>query len=184
MKDSYKNYKKINPDNKTETKRPESNKRHYSYYSQVLQKPFDTLAELEHAEIAYYEELKAKEDKVATKKADAAKVEAAFKNMNQARRDYKENILKLTDLYQKELRDLKNNFESEKGRIQSALADAENEYSTALKAFTDKYPEGYHLTLKDGDFETTIDSSATKTSEKPNNSEYFYSDLFKWLFGI
>ena len=179
MKDNYKNTanrKATSVSNKIEPT--------YSYYSKVLQKPFDTITELEQAECVYYAELKAKEDKAATKKADASKVEAAFKNMNQARRDYKENILKLTDLYQKELRDLKNNFESEKGRIQSALADAENTYSTTLKAFTDKYPEGYHLTLKDGDFETVVDSSSAKTSEKLDNFEDFYSDFFRWIFGI
>lgn len=190
MKDSYKNYKKINPDNKTETERPENAKRHYSYYSKVLQKPFDTLVELEKAETAYYSELRAKEDKAAMKKADAAKVEAAFKAMNQARRDYKENILKLTDLYQQELKNLKENFESEKNRIKSALADSENTYSSALKAFTDKYPEGYHLTLKDGDFETTISGTSTEgytTSNKTTSNKKTDDslvDVFKLLFGF
>lgn len=193
MKDSYKNYKKINPDNKTETKGPEiteNTTRHYSYYSRVLQKPFDSITELDKAETAYYNELRAKENKAATKKADAAKVEVAFKAMNQARRDYKENILKLTNLYQQELKNLKDNFESEKSRIKSALADSENAYSSALKAFTDKYPEGYHLTLKDGDFETTISGTSTEgytTSNKTTSSKKTddsFNEIFKLLFGF
>ncbi len=185
MKDSYKNYKKINPNNVTENKRPENAERSYSYYSKVLQKPFDTLVELENAETAYYAKLKAKEDKVAAKKADAVKVEIAFKAMNQARRDYKENILKLTDLYQQELKNLKENFESEKSRIQSALADSENAYSEALNAFTDKYPEGFHLTLKDGDYETSISSaSQNKVSDVSPDTLKDLKELFDIIFGI
>ena len=190
MKDNYKNYKKTNPDNRTETERPENTTRHYSYYSRVLQKPFDSITELDKAETAYYNELRAKENKAATKKADAAKVEVAFKAMNQARRDYKENILKLTDLYQQELKNLKDNFESEKNRIKSALADSENAYSSALKAFTDKYPEGYHLTLKDGDFETTMSGTSTEastTSSKTTSGKKVddsFNEIFKLLFGF
>jgi hypothetical protein len=185
MKDNYKNYKKINPDNVTETKKPESSKRSYSFYSKVLQKPFDTVAELVEAENVYYSELKAKENKAATKKADALKVEEAFKAMNQARRDYKDNILKLTDLYQQDLKALKDNFENEKNRIKSALADAENIYSAALKNFTDKYPEGYHLTLKDGDYETSISStSSEKTTDNSQDTLENLKEFFNIIFGF
>lgn len=176
-------------DNNFKNNKPKTNnydtesKRDYSYYSRVLQKPFDSINELKEAEAAFYAEQKAKEDKATQKKADASKVEEAFKAMNQARKDYKENILKLTDLYQQDLKTLKENFENDRTRIQNTLADAETQYSEALKAFTDKYPEGYHLTLKDGDFETTI-SGSTKTSESSKKPTDTYADLFKWVFGI
>ena len=137
----------------------------YSYYSRVLGRPFDTVNELKKAEEAYYAEIKAKEDKAATKKADAKKVEDAFKVMNAARKAYKEAIAELTTRYTEDLKKLKAAFESDKQAISEALAKAEDGYSAALKAFTDKYPEGYHITLKDGDFETTI-SSQTSAAAK------------------
>jgi hypothetical protein len=165
------------------TKRPiRKEEVEYGYYSKVLNKPFDSIEELKKAEATHFAEIKAKEDKVATKKADAAKVEEAFRNMNQARKDYKENILKLVNMYQEDLKKFQANFEADRARVQAALADAENNYSVALKEFTDKYPEGYHLTLKDGDFETTI-SSKSKTSETVDEPANLL-ELFDWLFGF
>lgn len=127
----------------------------YAYYSRVLNEPFDSVAELEEAEEAYYAKLKAKEDKAAQKKADALKVEDAFKALNAARKVYKDDLTALTTEYSENLKKLKELFEKERNAIQDELAKAEEAYSTALKEFTDKY-EQFHLTLKDGDFETTI----------------------------
>ena len=129
----------------------------YGYYSKVLKQPFDSIDELRKAEAAYYDRIKAKEDNAATKKADAVKVEDAFKALNQARKDFKDKLNSLVATYSDDLKKLQAAFESEKKLIHAELADAENAYSEALKAFTTKYPEGYHLTLKDGDFETTIE---------------------------
>ena len=95
--------------------------RNYSYYSKVLKKPFDSLRELKEAEAAYYTELKAKEDKAATKKADAAKVEEAFKALNTTRRVYKESLLKMTEKYSADLKKLKETFEADKREIQDIL---------------------------------------------------------------
>ena len=61
-------------------------KQSYSYYSRVLEKPFDSLDELASAEATYYEALKAKEDKATQKKADAKVVEDAFKQLNATRK--------------------------------------------------------------------------------------------------
>lgn len=150
----------------------------YSYYSKVLKEPFNTVAELKKAEEAYYAKLKAKEDKATQKKADAEKVEEAFKALNAARKEYKENLTVLTHEYSENLAALKKSFECAKEAEHKALASAEDNYAAALKAFTEKYPEGYHLTLKDGDFETTISSSHTTTPK----SAYAIDDLFNWIF--
>ena len=128
----------------------------YAYYSRVLGKPFDTLEELKEAEEAYYAKIKAKEDKAATKKADALKVEEAFKTLNAARKAFKSELEDLTKKYRDDLTQLKSSFEKSKEAVHKKLATAEEKYSEALKVFTEKYPEGYHITLKDGDFETTL----------------------------
>lgn len=127
----------------------------YAFYSKVLKEAFDTVEELMEAEEAYYAKVKAREDKVAEKKADALKVEEAFKALNTARRSYKEALTQLTKEYAESLENIKKAFELGKKDINSKLAHAEDQYDAALKAFTDKY-DHYHMTLKDGDFETTI----------------------------
>lgn len=147
----------------------------FSYYSNVLQKPFASLSELKAAEAKYFEAQRAKEDKAATKKADAKKVEDAFIALNAARKEYKTALADAAEAYSKKLVALKETFDKERDEIKTALADAEKNYSDTLKAFTEKYPEGYHLTLKDGDFETTISS---RTQNWPS------IDLFDWIFNL
>ena len=156
----------------------------YGFYSRVLQKPFDSLSELKAAEEIYYNEQKAKEDKAAQKRAEAKKVEDAFKALNAARKEYKENLTQLTKEYAESLDKLKKAYELGKKDLHDNLAAAEDNFSNAHKEFTAAHPEGYHLTLKDGDFETTI-SGSTKTNvskEVPKTSNIF--DLFDWMFGF
>jgi chromosome segregation ATPase len=185
MKDFNKNYQNTetskNAVNVTATANtPRKDSRDYSYYSRVLEKPFDSLGELKDAEARYFAAQKAKEDKAAAKKADATKVEEAFKALNAARKAYKDDLTTLTKEYSEALKELKDAFELGKKDIHEKLASAEETYSTALKAFTEKYPEGYHLTLKDGDFETTISSQAGRTKTPVDFSAL--SDIFDFMF--
>lgn len=160
----------------------------YSYYSRVLNKPFDSIEELREAEAVYRAELKAKEDKAAAKKADAQRVEDAFKAMNAARKDYKEKLTQLTEEYSKALTDLKKAFETGKADIHAQLAAAEEVYQKALKEFTSKY-DSYHFTLKDGDFETTISGSNkvnknVEKSEVKDPSQVNLFNIFDLFFGL
>jgi hypothetical protein len=152
----------------------------YGFYSNVLKKPFERLDDLKRAEEVYYAEQKAKEDKASQKKADAQKVEDAFKALNAARKAYKEDMAQLTKEYSEELNNLKKAFELGKTDIRDTLAAAEDAYDKALKEFTAKY-ENYHVTLKDGDFETTI-SGSTKTSDDEKAKTDVLS-IFDLLFG-
>ena len=151
------------------------------YYSKVLKEPFNSIEELMEAEEAYYAKLKAKEDKAAEKKSDAALVEEAYKNLNAARKNYKDNLTEATKIYSKGLAELKEGYEKTCKNIKDTLATAEVNYSNALKAFTEKYPEGYHITLKDGDFETTI-SSQTVGSNKAKISDDFVNSFLNLFF--
>lgn len=157
----------------------------YFYYSRVLNKPFDSVEELREAEAAHYAEIRAKEDKAAAKKADAQKVEDAFKAMNAARKEYKEELTQLTAEYSEQLTKLKNAFELGKKDIHAKMAAAEENYSKALKEFTDKHPEGYHVTLRDGDFETTISGcSKARDIKKVDPSQVNLLNLFDLFFGL
>ena len=159
------------------------------FYSKVLKEPFNSIEELMEAEEAYYAKLKAKEDKAAEKKADAVKVEEAFKALNAARKAYKEDLNEVTKIYSEGLVALKEKFEESCKSVKDTLAAAEADYKNALKAFAEKYPEGYHLTLKDSDFETTISSQTyneDNTKTFTLNREAFNSkridDLFNLIF--
>ena len=152
----------------------------YSFYSNVLNKPFKSLSELAAAEAAYLEEQKAKEDKAAKKKADAKKVEDAYKALNAARKTYKEDLTQLTKEYSEELENLRKAYELGKKDMQNKLAEAEQAYKKAIKDFGDKYPEGYHMTLKDGDFETTISHQTTGTTSKAALTNDLWSLFFGW----
>lgn len=170
-----------NTTNKTNTPK-EDVKQTYSYYSRVLEKPFDSLVELTAAEQKYFDEKKAKEDAATQKKTDAQKVEAAFKTWNTAKKTYKEKLTQLTTEYSEELTNLKKAYELGKDDLRNTLARAEEDYSRELKNFTDKYPEGYHLTLKDGDFETVISSQTTNDTVKTGFDTERFMDIFNTLF--
>jgi hypothetical protein len=171
-------FKMKNTYNKFEKNCNEKVNMQYAYYSKVLSKPFDSLDELREAEEVYYEAQRAKELKAVTKKNDAIKVETAFKALNTARKTYKDELTALTVNYSESLKKLKSGFESDKAAVHDKLAAAEAAYEAALKEFTEKYPEGYHLTLKDGDFETTISSKTSKSDVAKA------VDLFDLLFRI
>jgi hypothetical protein len=161
----------------------EDTKQNYSYYSRVLEKPFDTIEELTAAEAAHFNALKAKEDAAAQKKADAKVVEDAFKALNVARKEYKDNLTQLTTEYAESLENLKKAFDLGKSDIASKLANAEEASEKALKEFSDKYGT-YHFSIKDGDFETTISGSTTTAENKaaPKTSDIF--DIFDWIFRV
>ena len=161
----------------------DKNTNSYSFYSRVLEKPFDTLEELMAAEAAHFDKLNAKAAAAEAKKNDAKQVEEAFKNLNAARKEYKEKLGQLTTEYSDSLVNLKKAFEHGKKDLRCMLADAERTYDDALKVFIEKYPEGYHLTLRDGDFETTI-SSQTTGDEKAVADFSELTDVLKMLFGI
>ena len=176
---NYYNKTKLKETDEKNAQQSVKTERNYSYYSRVLEKPFDSLNELAIAEEAYYAKLKAKEDKAAQKKADAKVVEDAFIALNAARRSYKDELNAITSEYSENLRKLKESFEAAREETKAKLAKAEDTYSEAIKAFTDKYPEGYHITLKDGDFETTISGSSSVNNKTLNSL-----DLFNWIFNI
>lgn len=143
-----------------DTKKEQNQAAEYGFYSRLLKTDFDTVAALKEAEAAYLAEQEKKAAKVEERKSDADKVQVAFENLNIARKEYKYSMAELNKQYCDDLIELKERYEKGKAANQKMLERAETGYSEALKAFTAKYPEGYHLTLKDGDFETTIAGSS------------------------
>lgn len=126
------------------------------FYSEKLNKMFDdenTL--LAEEEKALQEEQTAKA-KALEKKEEAKQVEESFKLANAARREYNETIVKLRKQYNADLIKLRTTFEDASAEAKKALEAAELKYDADLKDFIAKHPEGYHMTLKDGDNVVTI----------------------------
>ncbi len=154
----------------------------YGFYSNVLKKPFERLEDLKKAEYVYFAEQKAKEDKTAQKKADAKKVEDAFKALNAARKVYKEDLTQLTKEYAESLDNLKKAFELGKKDITLKLTTAEENFDGELKKFADTYGQ-YHFTLKGDDFETTISGSTkTNTAKEASKAAGNIFDIFDSFF--
>ena len=155
----------------------------YAFYSRVLNKPFDSVAELREAENAYYAEIRAKEEKSNSnaKTVDAKKVEEAFMALNAARKAYKEGLEQLTDEYSEAMAELKKAFEAGRADMQAKLAAAEDNYAKALKEFTKKYPE-YTLTFKDGDTVATLSSHTTTQNNRKVDASL--QNLFDLLFNF
>lgn len=131
------------------------------FYSETLDKIFDTEKDLKAAEKEAAEKEAAKKKASEEKKAEAKVVEDAFKAHNAAKRTYNENVLKLRKQYDADLRTLKKAFDEAVEAEAKTLDEAAVAFDTALKEFTDKHPEGYHMTLKDGDNVLTLSNNQT-----------------------
>lgn len=134
------------------------------FYSDVTKKLYDTEDALIAAEkeVAAEEEKKVKEAKA--KKADAKKVEEAFKVNNNAKREFNAKVLAARKMYNESLAAAKKAFDSAVADATNAKEAADVEYDKVLKEFIDKHPEGYHLTLKDGDNVVTYSGHAEQVN--------------------
>lgn len=152
----------------------------YSYYSNILKRPFDSIDELKTAEAEHQKKLAEKREAANTRKTDATKVEEAFKRRNKINKECTAKKKELYDEYHKTLATLtaklKEDLQTESSKIKTANAD----YTRALSEFTKKYPEGYHLTLKDGDVTEEYSSNIDADSSVVNclTLDELFDELF------
>ena len=132
----------------------------YGYYSKLLSKPFDTIDQLMAAEKAEIEARNARMKQSEDKKADAKKVEDAFKAVNAAKRVYEAEVLESQKACAKIIADAKAAYAKAVEDSKKKVDAAETNYADALKEFTAKHPEGFHMTLRDGDNITSISHAA------------------------
>ena len=132
------------------------------YYSEILNKNFDTEKELVKAEKDYAEAEAKKAEAKALVAKESEKVQDAFKARNAARKAYNEKLVELRKEYNEALRNAEKAFREGLEDVTNAKDKAEADYSTKLKEFQNAHPEGYRLTLKDGDNVVTLTSAATE----------------------
>lgn len=154
------------------------------FYSEKLNKLFDTEKDLVVAEKELADKEAAKADAAKAKKADALKVEDAFKARNAARREYNSKVMDARKAYNTALVEAKKAFDAAINDATATKDKAEEVYNSALKEFTDKHPEGYHMTLKDGDNVITLSRSSDKQLEKVSKEYNDFIDTFVKFFNF
>ncbi len=142
------------------------------YYSDTLDKIFETEKELKDAEKADAEEKAKKEEAKLVVKKESSEVEDAFKTRNAARRAYNEKLVEARKTYNEALRKAKDEFEASLKESTEALEKAEADYDAKLKAFQKAHPEGFRLSLKDGDNVVTYTSNPVEYQVKNISKEF------------
>lgn len=153
----------------------ETEKREYGFYSKILNKPFDTLAELTEAEDALKRAEEEKKAKADARKAEASKVEEAYKKLNAAKAGYNDSVIAAKKVYLEIVNKAKKEYAEKVAEAEKAVHDADEAYDSALKEFNKAHPEGFHITLRDGDNVTTL-------SSKSGSFYSDFSDLFDFFF--
>jgi len=142
------------------------------YYSEILNKNFDSVEDLEKAEEEHKAEQAKKEEAKALVKKESSEVEDSFKARNAARKAYNEKLVEARKIYNEALRKAKDEFEASLKESTETLEKAEADYDTRLKAFQKAHPEGYHITLKDGDNVVTYTSNQIDYPVKSISKEF------------
>ena len=150
------------------------------FYSEVTKKLYETEEDLRNAEIEVAAEKAKKEEAAALKKADALKVEEAFKANNDAKREYNAKIVAARKMYNETIANAKKAFDEAVSDASEVLNTAEKLYDEVLKDFIAKHPEGYHLTLKDGDNVVTYSSQ----TDNMNTIMKDYNTLLDYILKI
>lgn len=148
------------------------------FYSEVTKKLYESEEELNTAEKAVADENAKKAEAAKAKKADALKVEEAFKANNNAKREYNAKVLAARKMYNEAVAAAKKAFDEAVTDACNIKDTAEKHYDKMLKEFTDKHPEGYHLTLKDGDNIVTISNQSNMFNDSFNKE---YNNLIDYM---
>lgn len=154
------------------------------YYSELTKQLYETEKEAIAAEKKLEAEKAEAAKKASAKKAEANKVEEAFKARNVARREYNTKVMDARKAYNTALLEAKKAFDAAINDATAVKDKAEEVYNSALKEFTDKHPEGYHMTLKDGDNVITLSRSSDKQLEKVSKEYNDFIDTFVKFFNL
>lgn len=159
-------------------------KQTYSFYSRVLQKPFDTIEELTEAEAEYTKKVEAKKQAAEVKKTDANKVELAYKNISAVKTEYNKQAAEARKAYLEEVKAARSKYDTAISALDKTVQDAEEAYNKELKEFNVKYPEGFHITLKSDDSVTSITKNVNKGDANIDlfdSLENFYNSVFDFF---
>ena len=121
------------------------------YYSEILEKTFDTEKELVKAEKEHAEAEAKKAEAKALVKKESEVVNDAFVARNAARKVYNEKVLEARKAYNEKVKAAQEEFNKSIEEASEAKTIAEKDFDAKLSEFNKAHPEGFRLTLKDGD---------------------------------
>ena len=154
------------------------------YYSEILNKNFDKVEDLEKAEKEHQDAEAKKAEAKALVAKESEKVQDAFKARNAARKTYNETLVEARKAYNEDIRAAEKKFKDSLEQVTAAKDKAEADYATKLKEFQNDHPEGYRITLKDGDNVVTLTSAATEirsiNKEFDDMLDLFSAMLKRW----
>lgn len=144
------------------------------YYSEQLDKLFESEEALNEAEAKAKAEAEEKARKAQETRTEAKELEESFKVRNAALKKYNEEFVEARNTYNKAVREARKTFEETVTKITAEKDEAVNALSRALKDFEKKHPEGYRTTLRDGDNILTVSGGG-------NTNIDLYKDYFNSL---
>lgn len=139
------------------------------YRSKLLNRYFDDLGELEKAEDAYLEKHKAEIQAKEERKDAAATVTAAIKERIEAEAEARKVKKEAYEVFLKTCNEAEANVKQKR-----------KEESELLRKFCEKYPEGFHETIKLGDLDYRYDYMNTSTSSSISMDPF--SSFFNLIF--
>ena len=153
------------------------------FYSEVTKKLYETEKELIMAEKEAVAAEEKKLEAAKAKKADALKVEDAFKANNEAKREYNAKVIAARKAYNETLVAAKKAFDEAVNDATKVKENAEQAYDAALREFTEKHKEGFHITLKDGDNVMTVSSQGNVVMDFSKEYNSLLNNLLNiWTF--
>ena len=152
------------------------------YYSEKLDKLFESEEQLKSAEKEHEEAEALKVKKAEEKKADASLVQETFKQKNAAEKEYTRKCCDARIEYNTKITAARKEYLKAVEEAKAVLKPAEEAYSKALNDFISRHPEGYHLTLHDGDDVVTLSGQvSTNTDEVEDEFDLMNSFFNNWL---
>lgn len=145
------------------------------YFSETLNKYFDTEVECVKAEKQHeLEEAKKADLKVAVRK-EAEVVNQAFAARNEARKAYNEKATEAYKTYLEAIKKAREEYENSIQDVKTAKRTAEAEFDKKYREFDKNHPEGYRLVLKDGDDVLTVEQ------DKKCNYDTLFEDMDRFF---
>jgi len=150
------------------------------YFSETLNKYFDT----EDACVKAEKDWEAAEAKKAEAKAlvkkDSDEVNKAFGIRNEARRNYNDKVKEAYKIYKEKVLTARKEYEESIEEVRKAKDKAELEFDKKYREFDKNHPEGYRLILKDGDDVLTVNQEKKYNSELFEAFDKFFDSFFRW----
>ena len=154
------------------------------YRSKLLNKEFTDLEELKKAEAEHKAELVKKEEAKLARKEEAAVVQKAFADKNAAIKAYNDVAVEARKARLEAINKINAEYNEKIQPAYDAYEKAQADYDKALSEFQAAHPEGYHLTLKDGDNQVILSKNSyhdilQEMAEECNKTFSFWNNLLK-----